>query len=64
VNDYWEVLPDGNLSLLRLPVRDSDAGYVDVTDFKREGEKQNRLSRFRVGYGAMKGCRISWTSSD
>jgi hypothetical protein len=41
-NDYWDVKPDGNPSHFRLPVCDSDAGYVDVTDFKRGDEKQNK----------------------
>jgi hypothetical protein len=42
VNDYWEVLPDGNPSLFRLPVCDSDASCADVTDFKREDKRQNK----------------------
>lgn len=42
VNDFWEVLPDGNPSLFRLPVCDSDAGYVDVVDFKRTEDGQNK----------------------
>jgi hypothetical protein len=42
VDDFWEILQDGNPSLFRLPVGDPDAGCVDVTDFKREEDRQNK----------------------
>lgn len=42
MNDFWEILPNTNPSLFRLPVCDSNAGYVDVTDFKRDADRQNK----------------------
>lgn len=50
-SNYWDILPNGNPSLFRLPVCDSDAGYVDITDIYQHGPHTDQKRSFPPSCG-------------